>query len=638
MTDAEKRLRDEINAIADQLCQAVDGRFDFHVHSASDDLDIQKLSVLSNFVLESVRRNLAELERVKSDLEQRVAERTRRLNLVIEGANDGVWEWNLEEERLQVSQRWLAMCGRTDLGTSFAPSHWLDMIHPADVSGVRQQLHDHINGLIPRFRAEYRLANGRGGYRWVVARGICDHDPATGTARMISGTQADITRQKFINPGTGLANVHYLETTLADRLRQADGADIDILAIALPNHALVRETLSRRENELLTAELRRRLEQCVRDGELIATLSDSSTAILLRGPRRESLEERARQILARFDRIFSIGERSVWLSAVVGTMAVRETHLDSAAAVLQALRTLMRKARQQGTGHCLRYQDDMSRENLERLETEQLLRNALRLGWVEPFLQPLVNLYDGRITGFEALARIRHPERGLIGPGQFIGVAEETGLIRELSEQLQDKLIPLFTDPRLLQAYGEHFNLGINLSAVQLHDPHLADNLLRRLADAGVSPSRLKVEITETAVMADSRLAVRLMDQLREGGIAVALDDFGAGYSSLGYLRQLPLDYLKIDRSLVSGLDRDAEKRAILEMVIALCERLHLKVVVEGIETERMLSCVMGLGATMGQGFLFSRPLPVDELIRQVPAMGLLQVAEGGQTAYGAGQ
>lgn len=629
MDESEKRLRHEINLIADQLCQAIDGRFDFQVSSESDDSDVQKLSVLSNFVLESVRRNISELEQVKSRLEQRVAERTRRLDLIIEGANDGVWEWDLATDCVLVSPRWLAMCGRTDQGTELSPDDWVAMIHPADRSSFRQHLQNHVNGLTPRFRAEYRLSNGRGGYRWVVARGICDHHPTTGAARLIGGTQADVTMQKFMNPVTGFANAQYLETILDERMRAEPAMPLDLVVVTLPNFTLVRETLNGRETAVLGRELRRRMEECVRHSELIVSLSDSTTAILISDADASAAEKRALQILQRFDRSFQVDARSVWLSVAAGVIPISHTHLESADAVLQATRTLMRRARQQGAGKLVRYHDDMSRENLQRLETEQLLRNALRLGWIETFLQPLVDLQKGCVTGFEALARIRHPERGLISPGQFIPVAEETGLIRELSDCILAQTIPLFNDPDLTATYGDDFSLSVNLSAIQMHDANLAKDLLQRLAAAGVSPDRFKIELTETAVMADARVAVNLMNELRHGGIAVALDDFGAGYSSLGYIRNLPLDQLKIDRSLVSGLDNEAEKRAILEMIITLCERLNLVVVVEGIETELELACLVGMGAQIGQGFLFSRPLPVSELVAVVPLDGMLKTAQG---------
>ncbi|WP_148864544.1 putative bifunctional diguanylate cyclase/phosphodiesterase [Marinobacter fonticola] len=627
MSESEKRLRRDINRIADQLCQAIDGRFDFQVSAETEDMDVQKLSVLANFVLESVRRNIDELEQIKTELEERVADRTRRLDLIIKGSNDGVWEWDPVADCLQVSQRWREMCGRLDSSDALTLDDWVAMIYAPDRAAFRQQLDDHIAGRTDRFRAECRLSDGAGGYRWVVARGICERHPESGKARLVSGTQADITRQKFVNPVTGFFNGRYLELVLGERLTHQPNEPLDLIVVSLTNVALVGETLTANETAALSRDLRRRVQDNVREGELITSLADTTLAILIDDHDAGAIRTRARQLLRAFDSAFSIEDRSIWLSAVVGAIPVRESGLASAESVLQATRMLMRKARQHGGGSFLIYQEEMREENLERLDTEQLLRSALRHGWVESFLQPLVNLQQGLVTGFEALARIRHPDRGLISPALFIPVAEETGLIRELSERILELTIPLFNDPALIENYGERFTLSINLSPVQLYDPRLADDLLRRLSEAGVSPDRLKIELTETAVMADSRVAINLMTQLRERGVAVALDDFGAGYSSLGYIRSLPLDQLKIDRTLVSGVDRDEEKRVILEMIITLCERLDLVVVVEGIENELELSCLLGMGAMVGQGFLFSRPLPVDELVRTVPQRGLLQAA-----------
>lgn len=628
MTDSEKRLRREINEIADQLCQAIDGRFDFQVNAESDDMDVQKLSVLANFVLESVRRNIDELEQIKTELEARVAERTRRLDLVIEGTNDGVWEWDPSSDRLHVSQRWLDMVGRSASEKTLRLDDWLTMLFPPDRVGFRRQLDNHLKGRTDRFRAECRISDGAGGYRWVVARGICDHDSETGRVRLVSGTQADVTQQRFVNTVTGLPNARYLELVLSERLDVAPAEPIDLVVVSMPNVTMIGETLSSHETAMLSQQLRARVEACIRPGELMASLADTTLAILINAHDPKAIHARAREIQSQFDRTFEIDGRSLWISAVVGAIPVNETGLGSAEAVLQAARLLIRKARQLGSGSYLVYQEEMREENLSRLETEQLLRNALRNGWVEPFLQPLVELHRGHVTGFEVLARIRHPQQGLISPALFIPVAEETGLIRELSARILELTIPLFHDPGLVERFGPDFTLSINLSPVQLHDPRLAADLLQRLEQARVPPQRLKVELTETAVMADSRVAVNLMKELRERGVAVALDDFGAGYSSLGYIRSLPLDQLKIDRSLVSGVDTDGEKRVILEMIITLCEKLDLVVVVEGIENELELSCLLGMGAVVGQGFLFSRPLPVAELLQKVPRHGLLQAAQ----------
>lgn len=627
MSDSEKRLRESINQVADQLCMAIDGRYDFHVNTDSDDLDIQKLTVLSNFVLESVRRNILELEQTRDLLEERVEERTRRLDLIIRGANDGVWEWDFQTDELHVSRRWLTMFGGEHLGTRLSPDEWKQRIHPQDRDSFREAVLRHANGVDERFYCEYLLEDGRGGYRAMVARGICDRNPDTGEPRLMAGTQTDITIRKFVDPRTGLPNAAYLELVLSQRLDARDGQGVGLLMVVISNLALVRDSLRPHEERKLAREVRHRLDRCIQPGELVALLLDNTPVLLLNENSEAGLRNRARAVMQQFDEPLLIDERKIWLSLVVGAVPSDETRFDASTDMLQAARTMLRRVRTVGAGSFLVYQDEMRQRNRERLDAEQTLRNALRHHWVESFLQPLVNLQTGEVDAFEALCRIRHPELGLISPGLFIPVAEETGLIRNLSDEMLRLTLPLLNDPDLTRVYGPAFTISVNLSPAQLHDPRLAANLLSILAEAGADPRRLKVEITETAVMADADIALSVMKELRAEGMAVALDDFGAGYSSLGYLRQLPLDQLKIDRSLISGVDGDDEKRAILEMILTLCDRLDLSVVVEGIENERELSCVLGMGAHIGQGFLFSRPLPRDELVATVPRRGLLRPA-----------
>lgn len=624
MSDSEKRLRKSINRIADQLCMAIDGRYDFHVDTDSDDLDIQKLSVLSNFVLESVRRNINELERSRDLLEERVQERTRRLDLIIRGANDGVWEWDFQSDELNVSQRWLTMSGCEDLGTRLAPAEWTQRIHPQDRGAFNEAMLRHADGIDGRFYCEYLLEDGRGGYRAMVARGICDRDPDTGEPLMMSGTQSDITRRKFVDPRTGLPNAEYLELILSQRLQSREGSGVGLLMVVISNQALVRDSLRPHEEARMAREVRFRLDRCVNPGELVALLSDNTPVLLLRDHSVDGLRTRAKAVMQQFDEPLVIDDRKIWLSLVVGAVPSDEGSFATSADMMQASRAMLRRVRTVGTGSFLVYHDEMRKHNRERLDAEQTLRNALRHHWVEPFLQPLVNLQTGVVDAFEALCRIRHPELGLISPGVFIPVAEETGLIRNLSDEMLRLTLPLLNDPSLTRVYGGDFTISVNLSPTQLHDPHLSANLLARLKEAKIDPRRLKVEITETAVMADADIALSVMRELRQEGIAVALDDFGAGYSSLGYLRQLPLDQLKIDRTLISGVDRDDEKRAILDMILTLCNRLALSVVVEGIEYETELSCLLGMGAHIGQGFLFSPPLPTQELVERVPRAGLL--------------
>ncbi|ROU00897.1 GGDEF domain-containing protein [Marinobacter sp. R17] len=437
--------------------------------------------------------------------------------------------------------------------------------------------------------------------------------------------------QQYLDTETGFANADYLEEQLDRRLRGADTPVLSLILLSIPNRTLIAETLDARETRQLRTALRERLQRTLATNELVASLPDGTLAFVVPMDSEPKLRLRAQHIMNALDDPFSLGERQVWLSAVASAARVRPEGPDTTHTLIQAARAALGESRSKGTGSFVLFEDTMRAQRHGRLDMEQTIRSALRRGWLETFLQPLVDLQHGQVTGFEVLSRIRHPERGLISPSVFVPVAERTGLIRPLSDQMMRQAVPLMQDARLQKHFGDDFTLSVNLSPTQLHDPNLADQILQILKTADADPRRLKIELTETAVMADPNVAIHLIHRLRKQGIAIALDDFGSGYSSLAYIRNLPLDQLKIDRSLVSGLDHDNEKRAILEMILTLCERLELDVVAEGIETEAELGCLLGMGAHYGQGFLFSRPQAVDDLLKAVPASGLLQSADAGE-------
>lgn len=443
--------------------------------------------------------------------------------------------------------------------------------------------------------------------------------------KLLTTLDQSLYEQQYIDADTGFANVDYLEEHLSTAFSAETHAPLTLALLSIPNFQLLAATLDAQENRQLRLALRQRLSRTLQPRELIAGLPDGTLAFVFHTTDGSALYERADHIMDAMDDPFSLGERQVWLSAVMAAAQFSEDSPVTAQGLIQAARTALSEARDKGTGNFVLFEDTMRTESHGRLDMEQTLRSALRHGWLEAFLQPLVDLQEGRVTGFEVLARIRHPDRGLISPMLFVPVAERTGLIRQLTDQMLKLSVPMLHDDRLLERYGDNFTLSINLSPAEMHDPNLADQILQVLEQESVSPDRIKVELTETAVMADPNVAVHLIHRLRKHGVAISLDDFGAGYSSLGYIRSLPLDQLKIDRSLISGLDHDAEKRAILEMILTLCERLDLTVVAEGIETEMELSCLVGMGAQIGQGYLFSRPQPIETLLENVPAIGLMQ-------------
>ena len=281
------------------------------------------------------------------------------------------------------------------------------------------------------------------------------------------------------------------------------------------------------------------------------------------------------------------------------------------AALLRAADIAMYKAKEGGGGHYEVYTDAMDSKVRERSELEAQIRSAIATGEFIPHYQPIVELPSGKICGFEMLARWRRCDGSLIGPDTFIPVAEETGMINDLTLLLLEQFC--------IEArnWPEHLTVAINLSAVQFKDAWLGENILAVLLKHGITPRRLAVEITETAIVANEEAALRTIISLRNQGVSISLDDFGTGYSSLHYLRAFPFDKLKIDRSFILSLfNADSEK--IVSSIIGLANNLGLTIVAEGIESQGVADKLATMGCTLGQGYHFGRPADAQATSRLI--------------------
>ena len=238
-------------------------------------------------------------------------------------------------------------------------------------------------------------------------------------------------------------------------------------------------------------------------------------------------------------------------------------------------------------------------------QIEQALRQAITSGEVKPFFQPIVNIDDGKVIGFEALARWTDPELGFVAPDVFIPLAEERGFVGLLSESLLKQAATA-----ALQWPDEMF-LSFNLSSMQLMDPTTGDSVLEIIKSVGLSPKRLELEITETAIMGDPEMAFEIVEQLRTEGIRISLDDFGTGQSSLGRLRDFNFDKVKIDRSFIASINDDKPSEHIIRAIIAMCEGLDLKVIAEGIEDSIQEKMLLQLGCVSGQGYLYAKAMDI---------------------------
>jgi diguanylate cyclase (GGDEF)-like protein/PAS domain S-box-containing protein len=424
--------------------------------------------------------------------------------------------------------------------------------------------------------------------------------------------EAQLAHQAFHDPLTGLAN----RVLFRDRVEHAlarvarTRESLAVLFLDLDDFKHVNDSMGHTAGDQLLQAVAARLEASVRLADTVARLGGDEFAVLVEEVAgREGAEMVAARVLDSLADPIVLGSTEVFVRASVG-LALRGGD-ETATELLRNADVAMYLVKSNGKGHVAVYEAAMHAMALERLELEADLRRALERGEFELHFQPIVTMRTRRIAGFEALVRWRHPARGLVMPGRFIPLAEETGLIIPIGRWVLREACRHLAG-WMGDAGPEAWPLGVtvNLSARQLQDADLAAEVSAVLAETGLDPSALMLEITETVSLQDQTLTQRRLQELRELGVRLAIDDFGTGYSSLSCLKTFPLDFLKIDKSFVD-LEGAAERDgAILETIISLGGSLDLRIVAEGIETPAQESAIRALGCEFAQGFLFARPMP----------------------------
>ncbi len=606
-----------VASLADQLCAIVADDYDIRVRLDSDfeNLQLQKLTVLINSLLENVRRNIGTLSELAEDLESKVRERTLELDLVVQGSNDGVWLWNVEKNVVDYSKRWRDLLGLEGEELDTIES-WLSRVHPDDQEKLRAALREHLQGVKPYLREDYRIRHADGTFRWMWCRGRCHRDE-NGRATFMAGTQTDVHTFRSIDPSTGLPNETALMASLRDLI--SDGVSFRAALIGIPRVDSMKEDMDSDELSMLRRAVACRISSNLPFGADLFHLSgDYYAAIIPERIQKRFLEQEVvSPLLSAFNKPFETSRHRAWLDISLGFTMPISNKSASPSDTMRDAWTSYRAARKQRTTFNV-LSDHQLEGARDRAYIEQQIRIGLERDWFVPFFQPIVDIKTSEILGFETLCRMSHPEQGVIAPGRFIPVAEDIGVIDRISFLMFEKAISMLGSWAKLGAPFDKLFLTVNLESYQIMQPELPDLLKSAIAEKGFQPNLLKIEIVESSVIGNFDTAARQIAAIRNLGVQIALDDFGTGYSSLEYLNELSFDLIKIDRAFVDELDSDPRKRSMVKMMCVLAETLDAEVCVEGIETEAQAAVARELNAIFGQGYLYSKPVSEKDIVELI--------------------
>jgi len=595
----------------------------------SEDI-VQALGIGANDYLTKPVDFAVALARVGTQLshkraQEELKESEERYALAARGANDGLWDWNLSTNVIYFSARWKAMLGCQDDEIGNKPEEWFEHIHEADRDRVREEIAAHQKGATPHFESEHRVRHRDGSFRWMLSRGVAIRDEQGKPVRM-AGSQTDITEGKVSDPLTSLPNrLLFLDRLgrLMRHLKRHPERMFAVLFLDLDGFKTINDSMGHFVGDQLLLGVSKRLEQCLRGSDTVARLTEQTFTLARMGGDEftvllDDIKEpgdanrAAERIMKALAAPFVVGNKEVFTSTSIG-IALSNPSYQHAEELIRDADTAMYRAKSSGKSRFEVFDADMRAIVMARLELETDLRHALGRGELRNYYQPIVALESGEIMGFESLMRWEHPTRGMLSPDKFISLAEDTGLIRELGWWgLSEACRRLKAWKANLPADRDLF-MSVNLSMKQFVQAKLVENIAAMLKELDLSPTNLKLEITESAVMEDPIAAVEMLQQMKDLGIRLAIDDFGTGYSSLSYLHRFPLDMLKIDRSFISGISETVNEMEIARTIMPLARNLRLDVVAEGVETAEQVLELRKLKCKYAQGFYFSKPLSPDE-------------------------
>ncbi len=560
-------------------------------------------------------------------VENALRESEERYTLAARAANDALWDCELPTGRIFFSPRWAEMLGYEEHEITDLLKDALRYVHEDERAEMRAGLRAHLSGNSNKFCSEHRVRRKDSTYMWVMVSGLTVRNEH-GVALRLIGSITDITDRKVAEQQLlhdayhdGLTDLPN-RALLLDRLRvcinranRHPNYQFAVLFMDLDRFKNINDSLGHLAGDMLLQEFSRRIQKIIRPEDTLARLGGDEFVLLLDEIENEMVPLHvANRIKEGFQQAFEIENQMVHVTTSIG-IAIGPSDYSRPDHILRDADTAMYHAKECGRDRFSVFDEPMHQRAVNTLDLESALRGAVGRNELELYYQPIMNINDGSVAGFEALVRWNHPKRGLISPAEFIPIAEDTGMIVEVGRWV------LLQACHQLKQWQREFpqlpplTMSVNASVRQAMLNSFPREVWDILEETQLPPNTLKIEITESVLMEQPEIAAPILSRLRELGVRLVLDDFGTGYSSLGYLLRFPMQELKIDRSFIDRIEHGGREAVLVQTIIRLAADLGMRVTAEGVENEAQLAWLERLGCDYAQGNYFSlaAPLPVAQ-------------------------
>ncbi|WP_411680847.1 EAL domain-containing protein [Clostridium thailandense] len=566
------------------------------------------------------------LEKQYSELlnnQQKLQESEEKYKFVTEVFNAGIWYWHRGEDKTFFSLKLYAIfdCNKDEVSKI---EDLYKFIYDGDLERYHLSVKEYLSKKDSHYECEFRIKTKKGNCKWILEKGKALFDE-NGEVYRIAGSFTDISGIKeyenevqhltYYDALTNLPNRLYLYEDINRKIEACinNGIIGGFLFIDIDNFKFVNDTLNHTMGDKLIVEISKKLSSLTNDNRILLRLGGDELVFYVSDIEEESeIENFAKSIINIFKSPISVEDNVLHITMSIGIAIFPKDGCD-VNSLLKSSDIAMYKAKDFGKNGYVFFNNNINNELIDRIQIEKYLRKALKNNEFILYYQPQVDIKNGRISGFEALIRWISPELGIVPPNRFVGVAEETGLIVDLGEWILKDACNFIK--RLRREGYKSYTVSVNISIIQLIQNDFVDIVFRVLRESEVSPEDLELEITESILMESFDLMVEKLKILKEKGIKIALDDFGKGYSSLTYLKRLPITTLKIDKSFVDDIENSKISNAIVNSIIMIGHEMDLIIVAEGVETEEQFEYLTRGKCNRIQGYLFSKPLEKERAL-----------------------